>query len=216
MTTITSTVSSLLNTYLENKTTSTTSSTKETDTSVKRYLDSTASDKVDAKTLFSKLSIDVGGDSKTITKDELNSYISSADKGTVKIGDNELSALKTIQSNWDDISGGSDSISYYNVSSAGYSDTLKSMASTDSTTTDTAVSDLSKLTADSTANAYGSIVNAALGTATNADGSTSSLTTLLNTLLKGTTDENDDANANMIATLTNLIAGTTSTVETEA
>ena len=34
----------------------------------------------------------------------------------------------------------------------------------------------------------------------------SNLTSLLNTLLTGTTDEEDDTNANLISTLTNLIA----------
>lgn len=214
MTTISNTVSNILNTYLDSQKTDTNSSAKESNTSLKRYFDSVSSDKLDAKTIFNKLSTDIGGDTKSITKDELNSYIDSAEKGTVKIGDNELSGLKTLQSNWNEISEGSDSINYYNVSSTGYSDTLLSMAPTDKTGTEE--SDLSKLTADATANAYGSVVTAALGSLTNNDGSTSSLTTMLNSLLKGTTDENDDANANMIATLTNLIAGTTSTIEKEA
>jgi len=38
---------------------------------------------------------------------------------------------------------------------------------------------------------------------------------MLNTLLSGNTDENDDSNANLIATLTNLIANSKSTSTTE-
>lgn len=227
MTTINSTVSSLLNNYLDSQikdtaktstdktsTDAASSSVKESHTALKRYFDSTDSDKVNAKTIFNKLSIDVGSDGKKITKDQLDSYISKSDKGTINLSDNEKGALKEIQKNWNQISEGSNSISYFNVSSTGYSDTLTSMAPTD--TSSSGVSDLKKLTADLTANAYGSVVNAALGSTIGVDGSsTSSLTTMLNSLLKGTTDENDDANANMIATLTNLIAGTTSTVDTK-
>lgn len=224
MTAINSTVSNLLNTYLDSQTKDITkasenkasieavsSNAKESNTALKRYFDSTDSDKVDAKKIFNKLSIDVGSDTKKISKEQLDAYINKSDKGTISLSDNEKGALKEIQKNWNQISEGSDSISYFNVSSSGYSDTLKSMAPTDEMST--ATSDLSKLTADLTANAYGSVVNAALGSNIGVDGSTSSLTTMLNSLLKGTTDENDDANANMIATLTNLIAGTTSTVD---
>ncbi len=52
---------------------------------------------------------------------------------------------------------------------------------------------------------------------TNED-SSSVYTSTLNSLLSGTTDENDDKNAELVATLTNLIANSSSntTIETEA
>lgn len=68
--------------------------------------------------MFKKLSQDVGGDGKNITKDQLESYIkelessynSSKDKG-------EWGFLKQLDSNWDKISGGNDSITADNLKS---------------------------------------------------------------------------------------------------
>lgn len=73
-------------------------------------LQQTAKKPPSAEDMFSRLTEDVGGDGSTITKDQLDSYIESLgssdseDKG-------KLGFLKQLQSNWDEISGGEDSIS---------------------------------------------------------------------------------------------------------
>lgn len=236
MTDISSTISSILKNYLQSSsstvsTSSSTSSTSaktssdtassektaESNTALKRYFDSTSEENLDSKKIFDKLSIDVGGDTGSITKKELDSYIGKAEDGSVKLSDNELSGLKTLSNNWSAISDGAQSINYYSVSASGYKDTLFSMApdSTDSVAT-SSTSDLKKLTADATANAYSKIVVSALGGSTSSSSSTSTFASMLSSLLKGTTDENDDGNAEAIAALTNLMAGSNSTVEKKA
>lgn len=68
--------------------------------------------KVSLEDVFKRLSFELGGDGKTITKDQLDSYISNAEKGSIKIGKQKLSVLKQIQSNWNTISNGDDSIDF--------------------------------------------------------------------------------------------------------
>lgn len=177
------------------------------------YLDSTLNADLDTKTIFKKLSIDMGGDGKSITKDQLDSYISNAENGTVSISDNELKALKTMQSKWDTISKGSDSITYSNMS--GFKDILTSMDSPDDTSNQVDLSTLQTSSYIEDVDDY--LVNAALSSSISSN-SVADATSMLKSLLTGTTDENDDSNANLIATLTNIIANSksTSTVETEA
>ena len=62
------------------------------------------------KEMFQILSIDMGGDSETITKDQLDTYIKSAKDGSIDLNDKELGALTTMQDNWNTISNGKDSI----------------------------------------------------------------------------------------------------------
>lgn len=192
-------------------TTSTTNNTAKT-TSLGSYLESTPKSELDTKEMFKKLSIDVGGDGKTITKDQLDNYITKAEKGKVNISDEELNSLQDLQDNWDNIAQGGDSITYANMSQN--KDILTSMAPEETTTT----TDWKTLATDSTAQAYEYIVQSALGTSTGSTPSASSYSSLLNTLLTGTTDKNDDANAELISKLTNLIAQSKnkSTIETEA
>jgi len=69
-----------------------------------------------ADEMFNNLTKDLGGDGNTITKDQLNSYIEkieSSDSGNDDKG--KLGFLKQLQSNWDKVSGGSDSISADNL-----------------------------------------------------------------------------------------------------
>lgn len=164
------------------------------------YLQSTSNDDLDAKTIFKNLSIDLGGDGKTITKDKLDSYIEAAASKTVKVSDETLNGLKQIQSQWDKISNGSDSISYANM--ANRKSLLTSMDSADKkSSVDVEALAASQMDVDS----Y--LVASALGfSAYDTEDSGSNLTSMLRSLLTGTTDENDDSNADLIATLTNLIA----------
>lgn len=61
--------------------------------------------------IFAKLSDAVGGDGKTITKDELESYIKQVESDTTgKYDKGSLGFLTQLDKNWDNISGGSDSI----------------------------------------------------------------------------------------------------------
>ena len=232
MSNINSTISTILNSYYgigttsggvsssADKTTTAKSSTatvtapkNDTRTMVGKYLSSVTPETADAKKIFEKLSIDVGSDGKSIKKEQLDSFIKDAKSGAVEVSDKELSALNDLQKNWTKIADGADNITYAGVRTAGFRDTLTSMAPDKATETDYA-----QQFADDTADAYSKVVVAALGGTTDEKDKTSSLSKLLNTLLKGTTDENDDTNANLIGTLTNLIATSkvNSTVEYEA
>lgn len=186
---------------------------KLSNTSLQRYLKSTDASEMDEKTIFSKISMDMGGDGKSITKNQLDSYITSAKKGEVSISKDELESLKTLQEDWDDIAGeDAESMTYYSVSKSG-SDALSSLIPDEEESS----SDLRKVTADYTIAAYSKVVNAAFGGLSPGNTeSKSGLSSLLNTLLSGNTDEYDDANANLIANLTNLLATSNSTTEVEA
>jgi len=241
MVSITSAVSSAVSDYITNKlSSSSTSKTSLTNTLLKNYLDETSSDMVRSDKIFENMSIDMGGDSTSITKDQLDTYIKNAQDGTVNISDKQLSALTELQTNWNDITfNSSNSISYADIDNAGYSSTLLSIVPDASDTS--SLDDLQSLANEATISAYSSIVksaiegltgnsssssnnyngliNSALGVKSNDSSSTlSKLSDLLDTLLGGTTDENDDTNANAIDTLTNLIAKykDPSTVDVEA
>lgn len=62
--------------------------------------------------IFKRLSLEMGGDGKTITKSQLDNYISKAKSGDISITKEKLHALMQIQRNWDTISNGEDSIDY--------------------------------------------------------------------------------------------------------
>lgn len=215
--------SSVLNSYYSNLSSKSNSSNADSNTentkssysnatSLGRYLGSVSSDKADAKTIFTKLSVDLGGDGKTITKNQLDSYVDDAKNKKISIPDEEMSGLKELQDNWDTIADGGDSISYSSISKAGYKGTLLSMAPDNSNTIDK-----SQDAADFEASINSYLINSALGTSTDSS-SKSDFTSMLKTLLSGTTDENDDANADLIGKLTNIIASyqSNSTIEEEA
>ncbi|MDD3437678.1 MAG: hypothetical protein PHC64_11055 [Candidatus Gastranaerophilales bacterium] len=183
-----------------------------TNTSLQRYLSTATADNADAKTIFNKLSIDMGSDGKEITKEQLDSYIEDAEEGKINLSDEELDALTDLQENWKTISHDSDSITYANVAATGFKDTLLSVVPEVEEKPD-----LSSLVEDTTAKVYSYIMESALSSSTNEDAS-SGLSSLLKTLLSGNTDENDESNANLIAELTNLLAdyNANSTVDLEA
>lgn len=175
------------------------------------YLDSTATSKLDTKTIFKKLSIDMGGDGKKITKDQLDGYIKKAESDKVNISDEELNGLKTMQKKWNQIAKGGDNISYSNMHD--FKDILKSMDTP--TKTPSIPKDIDAEAA--TVKVYKYLISSAIF-GENSDTSKANLKSMLNSMLTGTTDENDDANANMIGALTNLLAQSNknSTIETEA
>lgn len=62
--------------------------------------------------VFKRLSIEMGGDGNSITKNQLDNYIKKAEDGEINVDKNKLNALIKIQNNWDNISNGKDSITY--------------------------------------------------------------------------------------------------------
>lgn len=68
--------------------------------------------KVDMEEVFKNLSFEMGGDGNSITKKQLDDYISKADNGVVKLDKTRLAALKRIQKHWETISSDGDSITY--------------------------------------------------------------------------------------------------------
>lgn len=156
--------------------------------------------------MFQMLSVELGGDGETITKDQLDSYIESAEDGDVDISDQELKSLKTIQDNWGNIASSedADSIAYSDMQE--YSMLLLSALtggiSPSNSSENTAISEID----DSDSYDIDSyIISETLGSLSNNKDS-SGASSLLHTLLTGDTDEKDDANAGLIATLTNIIA----------
>lgn len=165
---------------------------------------------ITSKEMFQMLSIQIGGDSESIDKDDLDNYIEDAEDGIVDINEKELNGLKTLQKNWDEISSGDDSITFSDMQN--YSGLLVSIvtsgfASEDETEEPSSQNDL---------NSY--IIAETLGLSSAEEASQSDLTTFLDVLLSGNTDENDDENGDMIDTITNLLAvfGDNSTVSVQA
>ncbi|MDD3012678.1 MAG: hypothetical protein PHC34_03135 [Candidatus Gastranaerophilales bacterium] len=63
-----------------------------------------------AEEMFKKLTEEVGGDGTSITKDDLNSYISELESDSTSNDKGKLGFLKQLASNFDKVSGGKDSI----------------------------------------------------------------------------------------------------------
>lgn len=186
------------------------------------YLDSTSQKDLDEKTIFKKLSVDVGSDGKTISKDQLDKYIAKAEEAkeayadketeedTSGITDKELAGLKDIQKNWKTLSDGSDSITYADMAQN------KGMLTALDTPDKKKAVDIDELKKNSmNVNEY--LKEQALKFSVDLN-KPSGQKSLLHTLLTGSTDENDDSNSEMIAKLTNMLeeARNKSTVEEEA
>jgi len=160
--------------------------------------------KITPEEMFKRLSIMMGGDGESITKKQLDNYIAEAEKGDVKTNKSGLTALKVMQQNWDQISGGKDSITVGDLKD--YT-TLLAMAFagsfTMSTTPDESTSKIEKADDDKKISSDTPIAD---------------LKAMLKEALGGTTDANDDSNADFISTLTNMIAlgSLTSTVSVQA
>lgn len=158
-------------------------------------------DEIDLKEMFYNLSLKLGGDGETIKKKDLDKYIEKAEKGEVKdVSKRQLNALKMIQTLWDTIStdGDKEFITAGDMKDYVF---LLVMA----TTEDFEVPE----------NTDKSILESMLEEVDPKDIS-SKLSELLDELLAGTTDENDDMNANLIDMVTNLIAAESSQISIEA
>lgn len=177
-----------------------------------------ASKKMSADEMFKILSVMMGGDGKTITKKQLDDYIDKAASGSIKISDSGMKALKSIQANWDDIAGDGPLTSAMLKDYTALLTTAFAAVITAETSGEKTASQAPEQTANPNIiediNSY--LMNAALNFSTEEGSETSGLQSMLKTLLGGTTDENDDTNANLIASITNLIAASNSTISAEA
>lgn len=162
------------------------------------------------ESMFQNLSKQLGGDGKSITKTQLDSYVKDAESGKTSVSAEKLSAVKTLQEKWDSISGGKDSITAGDMKD--YSALLAKTVLGGSSSSSSASGSSSGFIDD--VDQY--LIDAALKSSTSE--ANSGVDSLLKTLLSGTTDENDDSNANLIGVLTNLIANrnSSSTVEVDA
>lgn len=174
--------------------------------------------KMSPEELFKRLSFEMGGDGKTITKKQLDDYIAKADSKKIKISKERLKALKQLQKNWDTISKGRDYITYENLANYGTllaSAAIDRMEIDDESTDDSSDSDdlqaknnpLSKINKD---------MLKSLGLINMDDAKKADLHSYLQTLLAK--DSNDDEIGNAIDSIINLIAkqSNPSSVEVEA
>lgn len=185
-------------------------------TLIENYINFKSKDKITTEDMFKQLSIAMGGDGSKITKDQLNNYIDDAESGSTKISDSQLNALKELQSNWDTISGGKDSITASDMKdyskllfSAVFNDNTSSSSSSSASSSaqesKTDTNSISTTKTSPTDEVYSYLIESA-GLSSSSEISKSDLTNYLNNLLKGTKDTNDDANSNTIDLLTILIA----------
>ena len=70
-----------------------------------------ASKNSSSEDLFRQFSTSIGGDGNTISKNNLDSYIQSAENGTVKASSTKIDAMKNLSDNWENFFGDSKSVS---------------------------------------------------------------------------------------------------------
>lgn len=177
---------------------------------------------LDPEKIFKRLSFEMGGDGKSITKEQLDNYISDAESGDIKVDKQKLDALKMIQKDWDIISQGKDSITYSDMEK--YKVLLFQTMSGGFNVTEIDDSNSSSHSAKSVEEATSSINDAIfdyltdyLNKSSKSDITESDLNSYLNDLI--TNDSNgSDSNSELISAVTNLISSyaSVSTVETEA
>ncbi len=172
------------------------------------YLTSQDKSKLTPEEIFKRLSFEMGGDGKTITRKQLDDYIDKADSGLIKIDKNRLLALKRIQKNWDKISKGEDSIIYDDMKNY----TALLLATVNGSFTATEIDGSKSFSED---DIYDYLVDY-LDLSSKEEITESDLASYLNELIANSSDEND-SNIELIAAVTNLIAANSSksTVDTE-
>ena len=172
---------------------------------IETYINFLGKEKLTTGEMFKRLSLEMGGDGKTITKKQLDEYIAKAESGDIKVGKKKLSALKQIQKNWDTISGGKDNITAGDMKD--YSALLMATMTDAFSTTETD---------DSTQQNPYEVLLKSLGITDINDAKNSELKSYLNTLLS---DESDDATiTDTIDSIMNLMATreTNSTISADA
>jgi hypothetical protein len=154
--------------------------------------------------MFVTLSKELGGDGETITKADLGTFI---EKNSEAISPTKLKALETLQSSWDTISGGKDSISYDNMK--GYTSFLGLIYTSDRITSASSTSSLGSSSTSNSSSAKSKINDILISSAIGGNGKTaesgeSALSSYLKKLLSENSDDNDnsddiDAVVNMMA-----------------
>ena len=66
--------------------------------------------KLTTEKMFGMISIQLGGNGKTITRNQLQQYIQKADNGLINCASKQLKTFKLLDDNWKDLFGDSDSI----------------------------------------------------------------------------------------------------------
>jgi len=176
------------------------------------YMEHVGKDDIDLQEEFKRLSYEMGGDGKTITKDQLDNYIKKADAGLIDVDKTKLKALKRIQNNWDNIANGDNTLTFEEMKK--YAALL--LATLNGTFTATEIEENEEKS--SLKDAIFDYLTDYLGLSDKEEVQESDLTAYLNELISDKTSTEDGTNDELIGTLTNLIATYNSdfTIETEA
>lgn len=151
----------------------------------------------DPEKIFKQLSLEMGGDGKSITKDQIDSYIDKADSGIVNVDKSKLQSLKKIQQNFDSISKGDYSITYAD---------MKDFAGLLLATVTSDVIEIVEKPEEeiSQVDAIYDYLTDYLGLSSKDEVQESDLTSYLNDIIAGTSNE-DDSDSELVGTLINLI-----------
>src|SRR5574344_113002 len=153
---------------------------------IQSYINYSPLSSVSTEDTFRAISLQIGGDGNTITKDTLDSYIENADSDTA-----DLAQLKTLQSSWYKISSGNEEISPEDISSnKDYKNLFFSALTSNISST---INSSSLLTDEETSlsatdKVYGYLIDAAVNGST---GTNSSQYDLLNSYLSKLLSAND-------------------------
>lgn len=157
--------------------------------------------------LFKSLSLEMGGDGKTITKGQLNSYIQKAENGTIDVNPTKLKALKKMQENWDNISKDGENITFADLKDM-------PMLLVNASVGDFNDSDKKKKIKEDDKFDLKDYLKTALNISDDKEITKSDLESHLKTLLSESSE--DSTNTDLVDTLTNLIASYTPTTTVEA
>lgn len=180
-------------------------------------------DGISMEEVFKRLSVEMGGDGKSITKKQLDDYIKNAESGNIEVDESKLKALKNIQANWDNISHGKDQITFEDMK--GYYILLAATMTGNFQRTEIEDKHKDKNEDNDKTSSQKKDVSDYLqkkyGLNSKDEIKQSHLEDLLNELLtqkNRNTDANSDLESTLIDTVTHMIASynKTSTVETEA
>lgn len=177
---------------------------------IQNYTNFGKKSELSTKEMFQVMSLEVGGDSDSITKEQLDNYLEEANSGVIDVSSSALDSLTELQDNWDTISGGKDSVTASDL--ADYNDILLDVVAGDAISS---ANDLN-ISSSPTDEVYSYLIESA-GFSNINDVTSEDLSNVLKSLLSDGSDSNDGYNSDIIDTLTNLIAAysSVSTVEAE-
>lgn len=167
--------------------------------------------KVTLAEMFKSLSLEMGGDGKTITKKQLDDYIRKAETGIIKVSKSRLKALKKMQANWDKLSKDGNSINFADLKDF-------PMLLVNATVGDFEDSDNESKEKTDDLDKYKLDINdlkKIIGVAENSEITKSDVESYLQSILSE--PSNDDSNSDLVDSLTNFVANFSinTTIETE-